>query len=41
MMTTMIPMIIMMKFMMITEEQMVVKTWLSYVKNSLKVSGSI
>ena len=32
MMTTMIPMIIMMKFMMITEEQMVVKTWLSYVK---------
>ena len=32
MMKTMIPMIIMMKFMMITEEQMVVKTWLSYVK---------
>ena len=32
MMTTMIPMIIMMKFMMITEEQIVVKTWLSYVK---------
>ena len=32
MMKTMIPMIIMMKFTMITEEQMVVKTWLSYVK---------
>ena len=32
MMTTMIPMIIMMKFMMITEEQIVMKAWLSYVK---------